>query len=100
MKWLALVIVATVLKGHSLDAASVWSSAPKPNFPQSSLRKGSEGFVKLRIIVAKDGHVTNAVITKSSGDGVLDNTARNAVFKWKMNTAVIKPDYLTKGIDA
>lgn len=76
---------------------SDWLSAPKPNFPPSALRKGSEGSVKLKLLFAQDGSVTSAKVFKSSGDSVLDETARNAVLKWKMKPGAIKPSDLTKG---
>jgi TonB family protein len=78
-------------------AASDWLSAPKPNFPPSALRKGSEGSVRLRLLFAQDGSVTSAKVLKTSGDAVLDETARNAVLKWKMKPSAIKPSDLTKG---
>lgn len=78
-------------------APSDWLSAPKPNFPSSALRKGSEGSVKLRLLLAKDGSIMSATILKSSGDAVLDETARNAVLKWKMKPSAIKLSDLTKG---
>jgi TonB family protein len=78
-------------------AASDWLSAPKPNFPPNALRKGSEGSVRLKLIFAQDGGVTNIKVLKSSGDPVLDETARTAVLRWKMRPSAIKPSDLTKG---
>ena len=40
-----------------------------------------------------------ATTSKSSGDATLDEAARSAVLKWKMNAAAIKPGYLTKGYE-
>src|SRR5207302_10735516 len=80
-------------------AASDWLSAPKPNFPSNALRKGSEGSVRLRLLLARDGSVTNARILKTSGDPVLDETARSAVLKWKMKPGAIKASDLTRGRD-
>lgn len=80
-----------------LCAASDWLSAPKPDFPQNALRKGSEGSVKLKILLAQDGRVTTAKILKTSGDRVLDETARSAVLKWKLKRGAIKPSDLKKG---
>jgi TonB family protein len=93
---LCFTIILFALPNQSC-AASDWISAPRPSFPSSSLRKGSEGAVKLRVVVAKDGNVTEATISKSSGDAVLDETARRAVLEWKMKTSAIKPADLAKG---
>jgi TonB family protein len=78
-------------------AGSDWLSAPKPNFPSSALRKGSEGSVKLKLLLAQDGSVTSAKVFKSSEDSTLDNAARTAVLRWKMRPSAIKPSDLTKG---
>jgi TonB family protein len=85
---------------HASDTLAVesdWLSAPKPNFPPSALRKGTEGFVRLRLFFTHDGTVTSAKVLKSSGDSVLDETARTAVLRWKMRPSAIKPSDLTKG---
>src|SRR5437588_6238757 len=92
------ILAVLILFGSNAQAAaSDWLSAPKPNFPPSALRKGSEGSVRLKLVFARDGSVTSAKVFKSSGDSVLDETARNAVLKWKMKPGAIKPSDLTKG---
>jgi TonB family protein len=78
-------------------AASDWLSAPKPNFPPSALGKGSEGSVRLKLLFGSDGSVTSARILKTSGDTVLDETARSAVLKWKLKPSAIRAADLTKG---
>jgi len=96
----SIVILAVLLVTAVAQAsASVWVSAPKPKFPQEALSTGHEGYVIVRAYVARDGSVTRATISKSSGDKTLDDAARTAVSKWKMNAASIKPEYLTKGYD-
>jgi TonB family protein len=77
--------------------ASDWSFAPQPEFPSGALSKGSEGVVKLRLVLSKDGAVVGATVLKSSGDTVLDGAARAEVLKWKMKRDAIKPSDLTKG---
>ena len=79
--------------------ASVWLSAPKPKFPAAALSRGSEGYVIVRTYLGQDGSVIRATISKSSGDSTLDDAARTALLKWKMNPAAIKPEYLTKGYE-
>ena len=51
----------------------------------------------VRVYVAKEGAVTRTTISRSSGDATLDEAARTAVLKWKMNPAAIKPEYVSKG---
>src|SRR5882762_6523520 len=79
--------------------ASDWLSAPQPKFPPTALRNGSEGLVTLRVVLSKDGSVTSARISKTSGDPVLDATAQNAVLKWKLKPTAVRPSDLTKGRD-
>src|SRR6266487_99299 len=74
-----------------------WLSAPKPKFPASALKNGSEGSVKLQVVLSKDGRVTETTVLRSSGDSVLDAAAQQSVSKWKMKPSAIKPSDLTKG---
>jgi len=83
--------------GWAKPTISVWQYSPKPKFPTDALKKGSEGSVTLRIVIAKDGSVAGARIAKSSGDSALDEVARTKVLKWRMNPSSIKPEDLTKG---
>jgi TonB family protein len=92
-----LSVFFLLIELNAKAASSDWLSSPKPKFPTSSLQKGSEGLVKLRLKLTTDGSVTNAAIVKSSGDQVLDEVARNAVLKWRMKPGSIKPSDLTKG---
>jgi TonB family protein len=80
-------------------ATSDWWSAPKPKFPQSALKNGSEGSVSLRILIKEDGSVAAAKVLKSSGDPDLDVTAQKTVLKWRLNPRSIKPADLTTGRD-
>jgi TonB family protein len=94
-----IALIVSLLGGLNFarGASSDWAEAPKPKFPPSSLQKGSEGSVKLRLQLTSDGSVTSAAIVKSSGDPVLDEVARNTVLKWKMKPSAIKPSDLTNG---
>ncbi len=93
----SLALFAFVIPAKLEAAESDWLSAPKPNFPPGVLRKGAEGFVRLRLFLARDGNVASAKILKTSGDSVLDETARTTVLRWKMRPSAIKPSDLTKG---
>jgi TonB family protein len=78
-------------------ATSDWLSAPLPTFPTSALKKGSEGSVKLQVVLAKDGHVIRTRILRSSGDPALDAAAQRAVSNWRMKPSAIRSSDLTKG---
>jgi TonB family protein len=94
-----LTVLLVLASGFVQAAESVWVSAPKPKFPAAALSRGSEGYVIVRTYLGPDGSVTRATISKSSGDSTLDDAARTAVLKWKMNPAAIKPAYRTKGYE-
>ncbi len=68
-----------------------------PTFPSSALKKGSEGSVKLQIVLAEDGHVIRTTILRSSGDPALDAAAQRAVSNWRMKPSAIRSSDLTKG---
>jgi TonB family protein len=90
-------VLLIVLSRWVVAATSDWLSAPKPKFPTSSLKRGSEGSVKLQVVLAKDGDVTKTTILRSSGDRVLDGIAQQAVSNWRMKPSAVKPSDLTKG---
>ena len=92
-----VLLLFLIASGPALAAGSLWAVAPPPKFPAAALSRGSEGYVIVRAHIDPDGSVTRASISKSSGDATLDEAARTAVLKWKMNRTAIKPEYLTKG---
>lgn len=79
--------------------SSDWLSAPKPNFPTSALKSGTEGSVKLHIVLTSEGNVRRATIVRSSGSKVLDESARQSLLTWKMKPAALKPTDLSEGRD-
>jgi len=94
----ACVLCAFLFLSQLAEAVSSdWLLAPQPAFPSTALSKGSEGLVKLRLVLSKDGAVASATVLRSSGDSVLDSAARTVVLKWKMKPAALKPSDLTKG---
>lgn len=94
---LCLTALVFALPNQLEGATSDWLAAPKPKFPSAALKKGSEGSVKLRVVLNSDGRVKESKVTKSSGDPVLDQAAQNAVLRWKMKPSAIKGLDLTKG---
>jgi TonB family protein len=95
--FVGLAALCIALPICAASATSDWLSAPKPKFPSAALKKGSEGSVKLQVVLAKDGDVTGTTVLRSSGDPALDAAAQEAVLTWKMKSSAIKPSDLTKG---
>ncbi|MFN2623809.1 MAG: energy transducer TonB [Chthoniobacterales bacterium] len=99
MPRIPLLIVALVLLAADTAgaASSIWQSAKPPKFPETALKRGSEGYVMIRVNVSPDGSVIRATVTKPSGDATLDEVGRAAVLKWKMKPEAIKREYATTG---
>jgi TonB family protein len=76
---------------------SDWVEAPKPSYPLNAALEGTNGEVKLRVIVNSDGRVREAAIVKSSGQKELDHAARAAVLTWQLDRSRIQPRDLTSG---
>jgi TonB family protein len=89
------LLVCLAVCGHA--ATSDWLSAPKPTFPPGALKAGSEGSVKLQVVLATDGHVNKTTVLKTSGDSALDAAAQQTVLKWRLKRSAIKPSDLTTG---
>jgi protein TonB len=53
-----------------------------PVYPPRCLRSGSEGVVKIRVLVGEDGSPQEITLAKSSGDSALDEAALTAVRDW------------------
>jgi len=68
-----------------LATASDWKEQPKPKFPPAALEENVQGFVRLRLILKKDGTVDHVVIVQRSSNRALDEAAQRGVLKWKLN---------------
>jgi TonB family protein len=90
-------LICTASRAQS--AESDWANQPKPAFPMAALGRNSEGVVRLRIVMTKQGAVQSAVVTKSSGDRDLDEAARKGVLAWRMKRDAIKSADLVGGRD-
>jgi len=53
-----------------------------PVYPPRCLRTGTEGVVKVRVLVGEDGAPQEITLAKSSGDSALDEAAMTAVREW------------------
>ncbi len=53
--------------------------------------------MKLRVVLAKNGHVIRTTVLQGSGDTRLDAAAQKAVSKWRMKPSAVKPPDLRAG---
>ncbi|WP_197455019.1 energy transducer TonB [Stieleria varia] len=58
-----------------------------PNYPDDAQAAGHEGRVVLVVTVKSDGSVADIAVATSSGFGVLDSAALEAVFQWRFSPA-------------
>ena len=65
---------------------------PKPVYPAISRRLNEQGRVMLRVHVAADGNATEVQLHASSGSSRLDQSALDAVRRWKFVPAKRGPD--------
>ena len=56
---------------------------PAPDYPSQAKRRGMEGVVMLDVLVKQDGVAAEVSVAQSSGYSMLDESARNAVQRWK-----------------
>jgi periplasmic protein TonB len=56
---------------------------PKPEYPSVAKNRGWQGKVLLRVIVSADGVAQSVTIETSSGHEILDESALEAVQRWK-----------------
>ena len=56
---------------------------PPPEFPALARQNGWYGTVLLKLWIDEEGRVTDVRVEKSSGYGVLDAAAVNAVKRWR-----------------
>lgn len=55
----------------------------QPEYPQSAIEQGAQGFVELDVTVGERGTVDAAVVVSSAPAGVFDESARNSVLRWR-----------------
>jgi len=64
-----------------------YGSGPQIPYPKTARRRGWEGEVLLKVAVTANGKVVAVQVEKSSGYGILDQTAREAVALWTFRPA-------------
>lgn len=70
---------------HQADMMKADHGMPMPAYPVAALRQGHQGTVGIQVDVAKDGSVTNATVTQSSGYPELDRAAQQNAYRWKLD---------------
>jgi protein TonB len=69
------------------DYKAAYLRNPKPPYPPAALKMRVEGTVTLRVLVLEDGTSGKIVLSKSSGNESLDQSALETVAKWKFTPA-------------
>ena len=69
------------------DYKAAYLRNPKPPYPPMALRMRIEGTVTLRVLVREDGSSGRIVLSQSSGNDSLDQSALQTVAKWKFSPA-------------
>ena len=64
-----------------------YRSNPPPKYPERARRRHQEGTVYLIVTIDSEGYVTEATIKESSGHGVLDEAAKEAVSSWRFSSS-------------
>ena len=60
-----------------------------PSYPEIARRNGWEGRVMVRVEVSAEGRPLSTAIAKSSGYGVLDQSALRAVKSWRFQPRTV-----------
>jgi protein TonB len=67
---------------HFVNSVPNYRLNPEPKYPEIARRHGYEGLVVLTVLVSDSGNVGKIEMRESSGYGVLDQSASDAVRKW------------------
>ena len=68
------------LKGKGIEKITCLSCI-KPEYPKIALKRGYEGILKLKILISKNGEVSDIKVIKSSGYTILDKSGIDAAKK-------------------
>ena len=58
-----------------------------PPYPQDARKNGIEGTTRIRVLIDESGRVTEASVSGSSGSSSLDQSALQAIYKWRFSPA-------------
>jgi len=71
-----------------LEAAVDYAHAPAPPYPPQAMRRGLQGEVILRVLVAEDGRPLRIEVDRSSGHRELDRAAERQILqRWRFQPA-------------
>lgn len=70
-------------------ATPLYQVNPPPSYPRLAKRRGWEGLVVLAVCIDVSGKVVQINIQNSSGHGVLDQAALEAVRNWRFSPGVV-----------
>lgn len=70
-----------------IDPVADPKACPQPAYPIPAMRRGMQGVVTLLVAVDAEGRVTQVRLLESSGHGILDRAAQDAVAKWVFEPA-------------
>ncbi len=70
-------------QGGAIVTQARYRDTPQPHYPDSARRAGREGRVLLRVLVDAEGRAKAVEVNSSSGHGMLDQAASEALKKWR-----------------
>jgi protein TonB len=70
------LITASEIVAHPIEQ-------PRPIYPLRALEREKEGVVRLRVTIAPDGHVADAVVVYANPPGWFETAAIAAVKRWR-----------------
>ena len=91
----ACAAVLLLLGANSAQAQ--WASKPAPALPRTILDQGVSGSVVLGLVLGSNGQVRDVRIVRTSGVTGLDDVARGAAMKWRLDPASVRPSDMTTG---
>ena len=71
------------VEGALTEAKPAYLNNPAPVYPLAARRNDWEGLVVLRVLVDRQGKAVRVLLEKSSGHDVLDQSASQAVNRWR-----------------
>ena len=80
------------------SAKPEYGANKKPDYPLVARRRGYEGEVVYNVQVLNDGNVGEMQLLKTSGYTVLDNSAYNALKKWKFIPGKLEGEYVASWV--
>ena len=84
----AAVRPASAARNFDIDIDNIAVAAaavdqPLPSFPDTGIRTGQEGWVRLHYVIAADGRAVDPIVVDSSGGVEFERSARAAVSSWR-----------------